>query len=79
MNETSELVRTVNKETAGKKVVITRCLTYGLEVQVPVDIYELSKQEQQKGIKQDHVFPGGYISPLGGTFSSYGAFHDFTQ
>jgi hypothetical protein len=76
--DTPELTKIVKKE-ADKSMVVRPCMTYGIEVQVPKDIYEASNTEQQKGIKQDHVFPGGYISRLGGIFSSYGAFHDFTQ
>lgn len=74
MENKQELTHIVENE-----VIIRKCLTYDEEVQVPKDLYNLSQKEQQKGIKQDHRFPGGYISPLGGVFSSYGAFNDYTQ
>lgn len=71
------------KSTLANKVqeefVKQSCAEYGIDVYVPKDLYEQSRKEQQKNIKQDHYFPGGYISPHGQVFSGYNAFHDYTQ
>lgn len=74
MAEESRLVKTVENE-----FVVKECLTYKEKVKVPKDLYELSRKEQETGLKQEHFFPGGYISPLGGVFSNYRAFNDYTQ
>lgn len=73
-NEASKLASVVNNG-----FIIKKCLEYNVDVKVPLPIHKLSQEEQEKGIKQDHYFPGGYISPLGEVFSSYQAFHNYTQ